>query len=217
MVRLQRLTGARPGEICRMRPADVDRSSEVWKYVPTEHKTQHHGKRRTVFIGPKAQATLRPYLLREAESHCFVPADSEKQRLRERHERRVTPMSCGNVPGQSKRRRRRKLGSRYTKDSYRRSIARGCEIAFDMPKHLRRIDPKLSADEQAILREQAAQWRAAHVWHPNQLRHSAAAEIRGKYGIEAVQHVLGHSRVDMAELYAEKNLALAASVAREVG
>ena len=34
MVRLQRLTGARSGEVCAMRPADVDRSGPVWVYHP---------------------------------------------------------------------------------------------------------------------------------------------------------------------------------------
>lgn len=44
MVRLQRLTGARPGEVCLMRPCDIARSSDVWEFVPESHKTQHHGK-----------------------------------------------------------------------------------------------------------------------------------------------------------------------------
>src|SRR5262245_17222821 len=34
MVRLQRLTGSRPGEICQLRPCDVDTSSPVWEYRP---------------------------------------------------------------------------------------------------------------------------------------------------------------------------------------
>jgi integrase len=32
MVRFQRHTGARPGEVCQLRPCDVDRSGEVWQY-----------------------------------------------------------------------------------------------------------------------------------------------------------------------------------------
>src|SRR5690606_32527356 len=34
MVELQLLTGARPGELCSLRPIDVDRSGEVWEYRP---------------------------------------------------------------------------------------------------------------------------------------------------------------------------------------
>ena len=32
MVRFQRLTGCRPGEVCQLRPCDVDRSGEMWEY-----------------------------------------------------------------------------------------------------------------------------------------------------------------------------------------
>jgi integrase len=65
MVRLQRLTGARPDEICMLRPCDLDRNSDVWTYRPMHHKNEHHGKDRLIFIGPKGQDILRPYLLRQ--------------------------------------------------------------------------------------------------------------------------------------------------------
>lgn len=71
MVRLQRLTGMRPGEVCKLRPCDVDRSGEVWEYRPASHKTEHHDQQRVVYFGPKAQAILAPYLLRAADTPCF--------------------------------------------------------------------------------------------------------------------------------------------------
>ena len=77
MVRLQRLTGARPAEICILRPCDVDRNGEVWAYRPARHKTQHHGQDRVAFIGPKAQAILAPFLLRAGDAYCFSPKESE--------------------------------------------------------------------------------------------------------------------------------------------
>ena len=60
MVRFQRLTGCRPGEVCQIRPCDVDRSGEVWEYRPESHKTEHHGLERIIYIGPKAQDVLCP-------------------------------------------------------------------------------------------------------------------------------------------------------------
>jgi integrase len=36
MVRLQRLTGMRPAEVCILRPGDIDRSGEVWNYRPQD-------------------------------------------------------------------------------------------------------------------------------------------------------------------------------------
>jgi len=58
MVRFQRLTGARPGEVCQLRPMDLDRSEAIWKYWPACHKNEHYDRERVVFIGPKAQAIL---------------------------------------------------------------------------------------------------------------------------------------------------------------
>src|SRR5262249_38697278 len=41
MIELQRLTGARPGEITVMRALDLDTSGRVWVYTPAGHKTEH--------------------------------------------------------------------------------------------------------------------------------------------------------------------------------
>ncbi len=97
MVKLQLLTGMRPDEVCTVRLMDIDRSGEVWEYNVDGHKTEHHGKRRTVFIGPAGQAILTPYLLRPEEEYCFRP---------QRH----TP-----VP---------RAKRRYRVDSYRQAIER---------------------------------------------------------------------------------------------
>ena len=61
MVEVHRLIGARPSEVCNMRPCDIDRSGEVWVYTPASHKTEHHGHSRRITIGPKAQAILTRY------------------------------------------------------------------------------------------------------------------------------------------------------------
>lgn len=61
MVRVQRLTGMRPGEICIMRWCDIDTSTTPWVYKPGWHKTEWKGKIRAVLIGPKARAILEKY------------------------------------------------------------------------------------------------------------------------------------------------------------
>ena len=73
MIRLQRLTGMRPGELVTMRSQDVDRSGEVWVYTPSRHKTQHRGKDRFIYIGPKAQSIVAPYLLKASETGFLFP------------------------------------------------------------------------------------------------------------------------------------------------
>jgi len=60
-------------------------------------------------------------------------------------------------------------------------------------------------------------WREAHRWSPNQLRHSRATEVRKLYGAEASRVILGHSNLKTTEIYAERDMQLAAQVARETG
>ena len=54
-------------------------------------------------------------------------------------------------------------------------------------------------------------------WHPNQLRHLYASEVRKYHGLEAAQVLLGHSRADVTQIYAERNEELAGSVAMKIG
>ncbi len=54
-------------------------------------------------------------------------------------------------------------------------------------------------------------------WHPNQLRHTRATDIRRRFGLEGAQVVLGHSRADVTQVYAEADLSMAVKIAAEVG
>jgi integrase len=143
-------------------------------------------------------------LLRDKAAYCFVPAESERQRRAKLHAARRVPLHYGNRPGTNRRTSpQRSAGERYTTDSYRRSIDRACERAFPAPEDL--------------AAEQAKQWKFEHRWAPNRLRHTAATELRKRFGLEAAQVVLGHSMADVTQIYAERDLAKAAAVIREVG
>lgn len=218
MVRLQRLTGCRPEEVCLLRPADLDTTGAVWRYRPQQHKTQHHGRERVIFIGPKAQDVLRPYLLRSAKDYCFCPSDSERKRRREAHTLRVTPLSYGNRPGTNRSRKaKRPAGERYDTASYRRAITRACEIAFGMPEELRKAPKGETTEAKAVRLERAGQWRDGNCWAPNRLRHSAGTEIRRRFGLEAAQVALGHSSADVTQVYAERDYDKAADVMAKIG
>lgn len=73
MVAVQRLCGCRPGELCMMAAEFIDRRGEVWLFTPPSHKTAHHGKRRVIALGPRAQAILTKYLFQDGP---FFPYDS---------------------------------------------------------------------------------------------------------------------------------------------
>jgi len=127
MIRLQRLTGCRPQDVCNLRPCDVDRSNDVWIFRPSTHKTEHHEQGRTILIGPRGQDVLRPYLLRDVQAYCFSPVESERERkaaMRDRRKTRVQPSQIDR----SKHRPIRTAGDQYTPSSYRRAIHRACAM-----------------------------------------------------------------------------------------
>lgn len=222
MIRLQRITGGRPQDVCNLRPCDIDTSGDVWLYRPGTHKTEHHNRDRVIPIGPKGQDILRPYLLREHETHCFRPVDSEKKRREEQHANRKTPLSYGNRPGKNRKRKpERTAGEQYTVNSYRRAIHRACDLAFPAPEPLCRCDGESVRDWQARLtaaqRAELNKWQSEHRWSPNRLRHSAGTEIRKRFGLEAAQVILGHASADVTQVYAERDLQKAVEIMREVG
>lgn len=126
MVELQKLTGMRPGEVVIMRPCDVDRSpGQTWLFRPESHKTEHHELSRVVIIGPKAQAVLAPFLLRDANAYCFSPREALVEVRNWLREQRKTPVQPSQSD-RSKRRPRRQPGERYSTDTYGNAIERAC-------------------------------------------------------------------------------------------
>jgi integrase len=222
MIRFQRITGCRPQDVCSLRPCDIDMSGDVWLYRPDTHKTEHHERDRIIPIGPRGQDILRPYLVREKESHCFRPVDSEKKRRAEQHAARKTPLSYGNRPGTNRKRKPKwTAGEQYTTGSYRHAIHRACDLAFPAPEPLcRRDDESVGTWQERLTdtqRVELQKWQSDHRWSPNRLRHSAGTEIRKRYGLEAAQVILGHASADVTQVYAERDLQKAVEIMREVG
>ena len=188
MVELQALTGMRPGEVWQMTTGQINRSGELWLYGPEKHKTIDWGKDRTIPLGPKAQELLRPWLKADPDATLFSPREAA-----ERHyEASRRPDQPARKTTKAKSRKRKKTPAwhrheAYNKNSYAQAIARGC-VRAGVP-----------------------------VFTPNQIRHTYATRIRREYGLEAAQVLLGHSKADVTQIYAERNMSLAAEIARKIG
>ncbi|MGP1346172.1 MAG: tyrosine-type recombinase/integrase [Phycisphaerales bacterium] len=222
MVRIQLMTGMRPGELISMRPCDVDRRQTPWVFIPASHKTQHLGRERRVYLGPRAQEVLEPFLARDEHAFCFSPAESTAAMFERRHYTRSTPMNQGNRPGSNRVRvPKRPAGDAYTTDSYRRAVTRACDKAFPLPESLAQRSDESQAEWEARLGTSGlgavAAWRSEHRFHPHQLRHNAATALARAYGIEAAQVVLGHATLSVTGIYAERDFAKAASIMKQVG
>jgi integrase len=196
MIEVQGLSGARPQEIVEMRPVDIDMTGPIWEYRPRRYKTQHRNeedspdKERVVFLGPRAQSLIKPYLPLQATGYVFDPRRSEAERSGIRRNGRKTPLWPSHIHRQEgKRLKRRKspLREHYDVASYRRAILRACE--------------KAGVDQ----------------WSPNRLRHSRGTEIRKVYGIEGAQAVLGHSELGVTQVYAEVDRQAARKIMAEIG
>lgn len=187
MIQLQLVTGMRPGEACIMRLADIDRSADVWAYKPKSHKTQHHGRERIVFLGPKAQVLIQPFLTADRERYLFSPQNAEADRNAARRENRQSPMTPSQAARQPKEDPIRTAGECYHRQSYTKAIARACKLA------------------------------KVNLWSPNRLRHNAATELRKEFGLEAARTVLGHTEADTTLFYAEVDWDTARRVIGAVG
>ena len=110
MIALHWNTGMRPGELVRIRPEEIDREGDVWRYEPGRHKNDWRGRKRTIFLGPKAQQALTPFLDREPWRPCFSPREAAEQR--------------GVAPGRA--------GDEYSVMSYARAIERIAK-SIDVP------------------------------------------------------------------------------------
>jgi hypothetical protein len=202
-----------------MRPRDIDRISAahkgVWLYRPASHKTQHLGHDRVIFIGPLAQAVLLRYLARDSDAYCFRPCDSEAKRRAAAHAARKTQLSSGNGPGTNRKDQpKRQPGEQYNVHAYRNAIHRACDKAFPHPEL---PEGAKAADLTAAQRAELRQWQEDHRWNPNQLRHTKATETRRDHGLEATQIVMGHSKADVTQIYAERDMAKGIEVARLTG
>jgi integrase len=193
MIHIQLLTGMRPGELCKMRLCDIDRSGKMWVYAPKainenqyDHKTEYLGHSKQIIIGPKAQGILAKYLFKDPSEYCFKPAESNAQARNRRQENRKTPLSCGNRPG-SNNRGIQKFNPCFDTSSYRQAVTRACK--------------KAGVDR----------------WYPHQLRHTAATEIRKEFGLDAARAVLGHKSVLITDEYAELDIEKAKEVAMMIG
>ncbi len=204
MIELQRITGARPGELCIMRTQDITMTGGVWVYRPACHKTGYRGMTREIMLGPKAQEIVRPFLKTgRLDAYIFSPQEAEEIRNIRRRESRQTAMT----PSAERRRRRQRpegnAGERYTVDSYRRAIDRATSLAYPLPAGL---------DDAA-----RKAWRKAHRWHPHQLRHTAATNIRREFGIETARVILGHHSIGVTEIYAEADRNKACEAMARIG
>lgn len=148
MIKVQRLTGMRAGEVCQMRACDIDLRGAIWLYTPATHKNRWRDQQRVVPLGPKAQDVIRPFLSTTLDAYLFQPRRAVAERLAAKRKARKTKVQ----PSQLDRRKekpRKQPGDRYDTRSYTRAITYGIKKAGCPHWHssLIALDPKLHVTE----------------------------------------------------------------------
>lgn len=158
IVRLQMLSGCRPGEICLLRPCDVDRSGEVWAFTPIDHKTSHHGHERRIHFGPRAQVILSPWLEnRPADAWCFSPREAQAAWRDANYKKRGSRRKRGGP-------RTHQARELYDNRSYGNAVKRACvaaKIEHWTPNQLRHAAATTIRREFGLERAQVALGHAA--------------------------------------------------------
>lgn len=127
MIQVQRYSAARAGEVCAMRPMDLDVTGKVWLYRPESHKNAKRGHDRVIYLGPTAQEAIAPLLTgRALDTYIFDPRESVRERAQANAKR------GGNRREDQKpdaRKTARRIRDHYTTNNYQRAIKRACEAA----------------------------------------------------------------------------------------
>ena len=165
-----------------MRCGDVDTREDVWVYAPREHKTEHHGCVRKVFLGLRAQRILAPFMDRSKDAFLFSPRDAIAERCAgcETHRRTLNTDRLTD----------RKVRGHFDAQTYRESVARICrklEIPTWTPGRLRHNRATATYVSEGV---QSAQVMLGHSDSKTTLRYVDKREIAAREDQEGRRLVL---------------------------
>src|SRR5262249_1526380 len=138
------------------------------------------GRGRVVPIGPRGQEIIRPWLRLNVQEYLFQPREALEHRWRCDRAVRKTKVQ----PSQVCRKRRKpqvQPGDHYTTGSYALGINRAVQAA-NTAAACEACKP-LEAEQRCA----ACLAKAIPHFHPHQLRHTKATEIRKQFGLDAAR------------------------------
>ena len=187
-------TGARPGEVCQMRPVDIVKGDpDCWLYVPgsdvgpsSRHKTSYRGRVHVIPLAGPAKAILERRVTQwDSKEYVFQPAQSMQEWHGRQLLRRDTPLSTGNRPGTNRTGDSLiKPGACFKPVSLNTAFHRACDRAGVAP------------------------------FTPYDLRRSTATRVRALIDKDAAKALLGHSSTNTTDIYLLDEVTQAVKVAK---
>jgi hypothetical protein len=118
-----------------MRALDLTTTGPVWLFRPHHHKNRHRGTERLIYIGPRAQEIIKPFLKTDLEAYLFSPREHVAALHARRAARHKTKRTPSELRRQRKARPQRQPAERYMRRSYRQTIVRACRKAGSQCGH----------------------------------------------------------------------------------
>jgi integrase len=192
MVQIMRFSNCRAEDVVIMRTCDLTEKGDLWEYRPESHKNQWREEqseihRRFVHLGRRCQAILKPFLKPDQPEAYLFSPGEAKADFQAQ---RAAKRRTKRTPSELKRRRKAN------------------------PKRAPRGRYDVNSVQQSI--RKTCQKLGVPVWKLLEIRHTRATDVRERHGIEGASASLGNT-VEAAQIYAEKNRALARRIAEEMG
>jgi len=195
MIKVQRLAGMRPGEVCRMKVGEIDRSDKVWVYKPPKHKNDWRGQLRIIHFGKHEQKILLPRLEgKTPDKYVFTPTECVGERIERDAASRKTKVQPSQQLRKEKRAKnpKRKFRECYTSQAYCKSITRTI----------------------AIVNERLPDGEKIPHWTPYDLRHAQITEQIKSDGIDVARAVAGQKSIKVTQIYNHADVKISIDAAK---
>jgi integrase len=187
MARFQLLTGCRPAEVCLVRPRDIDMTDSRCWVFRPDKHKTQHHGHERMILIGPKAQVVLRPFL-ETDLDSYCFSPAKAEQTRSAQRRK--DRKAPMTPSQ---------------------LARG-------KKSGRRRAPGDRYDSRSYRKSIARACEKAGVpaWGPNRLRHNRATELR-VHGLDVTKTVLGHSKVETTQIYAEKDVRAAMELVAKIG
>lgn len=160
MVRVHRLIGGRPQDICNLRWCDIDESDDIWIFTPFEHKMEHKRKVRHIAIRFEAQIIFEQYRHRPVNEFIFSPRETVRIVADRKRAARKTPTKPSQIKREKKKAPRH--NEKYSTRAYETAIDRAAAKAGVPPWSPNQLRHAFATETEGSLNREAARILLGH-------------------------------------------------------
>lgn len=223
LVRLLRLSAARPSELMGLKACDIIQTRpDLWEYHPGEHKMAHKGHERCIYFGPQAIEILQR-LIGERGQRALLLVQPDWEALKAQHSWDAGEKLLRLYQEDAWKAHR--TWTEYLKENSRQLVGLApsrAQAVFRRAKQGAKR-PRSKAGKPwnrhrfAQLIQRTCQKHGIEHWTPYQLRHAAACQAVQHGSLAAAQHMLGHKLATTTNHYVKGDHNGAARLVAQLG